>query len=345
MDTLSHIVLGACIGEAMLGKKIGKKAMLWGAVTANLPDADVFVAPFFHPVDALMVHRGITHSLLFVFLAAPLLGWILFKRSAQSNAAFKNWTWMSFVALLSHPLLDSCTVYGTGIFEPFSDYRLQFTSLFIIDPFYTLPLLAAALALLILKRDSVRRRFWWKFGIYLSTGYLFLTIGNKLYMEKVFSSELKEQNISVSDQITSPTALNNVLWNVVAKDSSGYWIGFYSHLDTGRNILFSFIPRSDSIAGDLLHYEAVQKLIGFSNGYYCFTQCHDTIHFNDLRFAFAGQFSCGPQDLIAGRHIFVFSFGMKKDSLAPYGIHFERNAWSRNRFEGFSNLVKRIKGI
>ena len=65
MDTLSHIVLGTCMGEALLGKKIGKKAMLWGALANNLPDIDVFFTPLFHPVDALFVHRGITHSFLF----------------------------------------------------------------------------------------------------------------------------------------------------------------------------------------------------------------------------------------------------------------------------------------
>lgn len=345
MDTLSHTVLGACIGEVTLGKKIGKKGMLWGAIAANFPDIDVLFSLFFHPVDALLVHRGITHSFLFVSVMSLLLGYIFYKTFKNQPAFYGDWFRLFFIALLSHLLLDSCTVYGTGIFEPFSSYRFQFTSLFIIDPLYTLSLLIAVIALLILKKDSLKRNFWWKFGIYLSTLYFLFAIGNKLYMEKIFANSLKEQSVSVKEQITSPTALNNILWNVVAKDTHGYWIGFYSHFDKNKKIDFSFIPRNDSLAGELLHNKAVQKLIKFSNGYYCFTQCHDTIYFNDLRFAFAGQFHFRQHDLIDRKHVFVFSLGMIKDPTAPYGIHFERNAWSRNRFKGFSNLVRRIKGI
>src|SRR4051812_44176514 len=132
MDSLTHIVLGAAIGDALLGRKIGKKAMLWGALAASLPDIDVLFLPFFHPVDALLIHRGITHSFLFVIIISPLLGW-LFSRIyplpwGERQRGVWVWIFFFFVNILSHPLLDSCTNYGTGIFEPFSNYRAQFTS-------------------------------------------------------------------------------------------------------------------------------------------------------------------------------------------------------------------------
>lgn len=345
MDTLSHTVLGACIGEAMMGKQIGKKGMIWGAIAANFPDIDVFFSLFFHPVDTLLVHRGITHSFLFVLIMSGLFGWIFRKIFKDKCVSYIKWFQFFLIALLSHLLLDSCTVYGTGIFEPFSNYRFQFTSLFIIDPLYTLPLFIAGTALLILKKNSLKRNFWCKFGIYLSTIYLLFAIGNKLYMENVFANSLKKQSISVKEQITAPTALNNILWSVVAKDTHGYWIGFYSHFDKSKKVNFLFIPRNDSLAGELLHNKAVQKLIKFSSGYYCFTQHHDTIYFNDLRFAFVNLFHYGSKNVSYEKDVFVFSLGMIKDPTAPYGIHFERNVWSRNRFKGLSNLVKRIKGI
>lgn len=338
MDTLSHVVLGACIGEAVLGKKIGKKAMLWGALANNFPDVDVFFAPLFHPVDALFVHRGITHSFFFLILITPILGWIFLKLNKNKAATFRDWTFFFLVTLLAHPLLDSCTVYGTGIFEPFSDYRLQFTSLFIVEPMYTLPLLASTIALLILKKDSITRKSWWKFGLYFSTVYLLLTIGNKLYVGKIFSDSMKQQGIRFTDYITSPTPFNNILWNVVAKDTNGSWIGFYSHLDKTKDINFYFIPKNDSIAGNLKRNYITQKLIRFSDGYYCFTKNDGQLYLNDLRFAFAGEFNPEAND-------FVFSFGLKKDDSAPYGVQIERNSWSRNRFAGFSKLLERIKGI
>ena len=340
MDSISHIVLGAAIGEAMLGKKIGKQAMLWGALAASLPDIDVFFTPFFNSVDALFVHRGITHSFLFVFIATPILAWIFSKLDRKKVVTLKDWTFLFFVCLLSHPLLDSCTMYGTGIFEPFSHYRAQFTSLFIVEPLYTLPLLISFIALLIMKKDSAKRIFWTRFGLWLSTIYLLFAICNKVYVGKIFSDSLTKQNIHFADYYTTPTPLNNILWNVFTKDTNGYWVGFYSHFDKTKDIRFSFIPRNDSLAGDLLQNEAVQKLIRFSQGYYCFTICDNELRFNDLRFAFSGEFSCNTD-----KKNFVFSFALKKDKSSPYGVEIKRNSWGNSRFMGFSKLIERIKGI
>jgi len=342
MDTLTHIVLGACIGEAMLGKKIGKRAMLWGALANNLPDIDIFFTPLFHPVDALFAHRGITHSFLFVIIFTPLLGW-LFSRIyplpfGERRRGVWAWIFFFFICLLSHPLLDSCTVYGTGVFEPFSHYRLQFTALFIVEPLYTLPLLIAFIVLMILKRESDRRKFWGKFGLGISTIYLILAIFNKLYVGKLFSDSMRKQNIHFTDYVTTPTPLNNILWNVVAKDTNGFQVGYYSHFDKTKDVQFSFIARNDSLAKDILHTYPVQQLIRFSNGYYCFTLENGELHYNDLRFSFAGEFSPDSRD-------FVFTYVLKKDDSEPYGVKINRNAWRMSRFSGFSKLIERIKGI
>ncbi|HOY73332.1 MAG TPA: metal-dependent hydrolase, partial [Tenuifilaceae bacterium] len=72
MDSLTHIVLGAVVGEAAVGKKMGNKALVYGAIAGSLPDFDVFVARFFDPVDALFVHRGFSHSLFLLVILAPL---------------------------------------------------------------------------------------------------------------------------------------------------------------------------------------------------------------------------------------------------------------------------------
>lgn len=338
MDTLTHIVLGACIGEAMLGKKIGKKAMLWGALVNNLPDIDMFFTPLFHPVDALFAHRGITHSFLFVIIFFRILSWFFSRWYKSNSASLRDWNLFFFIALLTHSLLDSCTVYGTGVFEPFSHYRLQFTALFIAEPFYTLPLLIAFTALLILKRESGRRKFWAKFGLGLSTIYLILAIFNKIYIGKLFSDSMRKQNIHFMDYITTPTPLNNILWNVVAKDTNGFQVGYYSHFDKIRDVQFSFIQRNDSLAKDIIQTYPVQQLIRFSNGYYCFTMENGELHYNDLRFSFAGEFSPDSRD-------FVFSYVLKKDDSEPYGVKINRNAWRMSRFSGFSKLIERIKGI
>ena len=75
MDSLSQIVLGAAVGEVVLGRRIGNRAMVWGAVAGTLPDMDVLGQYFLSELDNLAFHRGISHSLLFTVLGALVFGW------------------------------------------------------------------------------------------------------------------------------------------------------------------------------------------------------------------------------------------------------------------------------
>jgi len=68
MDSLTQIVLGSAVGEAVLGRKIGNKAILWGAIAGTIPDLDVLSKFFTDTVSALEIHRGLTHSLFFCIL-------------------------------------------------------------------------------------------------------------------------------------------------------------------------------------------------------------------------------------------------------------------------------------
>lgn len=79
MDSLTQIVLESAVGDAAAGRKTGGKAALWGAAAGTIPDLDVFLRGFYHPIDAALVHRGFSHSLLFAWMAGPLLGWIFFR--------------------------------------------------------------------------------------------------------------------------------------------------------------------------------------------------------------------------------------------------------------------------
>ena len=73
MDSLSQIVLGAAVGEAVLGRRIGNRAMIWGAVAGTIPDMDVLGKYFLSELDNLAFHRGISHSLLFSVVGAFVL--------------------------------------------------------------------------------------------------------------------------------------------------------------------------------------------------------------------------------------------------------------------------------
>ena len=103
MDSFTHLVLGAAIGEATLGKKLGRKAMLWGAVADTIPDLDVFGTNFCTDAEQLMVHRGFSHSILFVLVMAPILGWIVNNLYKHESTTWKNWAWLFFGGLSSPP--------------------------------------------------------------------------------------------------------------------------------------------------------------------------------------------------------------------------------------------------
>jgi inner membrane protein len=79
MDSLTQLTLGAAVGEAVLGKKVGNRAMLWGAIGGTVPDLDVFANMAADEISALAFHRAITHSFVFAGIAPLILGWLIHR--------------------------------------------------------------------------------------------------------------------------------------------------------------------------------------------------------------------------------------------------------------------------
>ena len=91
MDSLTQIVLGAAVGEAALGKKVGNKAMVWGAIAGTIPDLDVLSGLFLNDLESLLFHRGITHSIFFAMVMAPILAYIVSSNPSSSGYFYKLW--------------------------------------------------------------------------------------------------------------------------------------------------------------------------------------------------------------------------------------------------------------
>ena len=127
MDSVSQLAVGAVAGEVVLGKKVGNRAMLWGSIVGTIPDLDVIFYPLMDEVSQLGWHRGISHSLLFNGALGLLLGWGLYRLNGR-RASQKSWTILSLVCLFSAVLLDCFTVYGTQVFQPFSNYQVGFNN-------------------------------------------------------------------------------------------------------------------------------------------------------------------------------------------------------------------------
>ena len=170
MDSLTQIALGSAVGVAVMGRRTAVwKAALWGAVAGTLPDLDAFI-DHGDPILNMTRHRAESHALFFLTLAAPLLAWIVSRLNGEA-ALFKRWWLALWLVLITHPLLDAMTVYGTQLLQPFTDHPYGVGSIFIIDPAYTVPLIVGVVAALRLN-NAARGLRWNALGLVLSTAYL-----------------------------------------------------------------------------------------------------------------------------------------------------------------------------
>ena len=296
MDSLTQIVLGASVGEAVLGRKIGNKAMLYGAIAGTIPDLDVLSSQFTDTVTALEFHRGFTHSVFFSIVMAPIFSWLVTRYESYQKK--RAWSWFFFWIFLTHPILDSYTTWGTQLFWP-ADLRLAFKTIFVIDPIYTLPFLSFVILAMFQKRTSRKRRLYNLIGLSLSTAYLILTFVLKTVANDRFEKALDRQDITYEEFETRPSAMNTILWNVNVKAQDHFLLGDYSFFDT-QPVEFSVYPKNHHLLGDLKENEKVQRMMEISQGWFTILEKDGNLYYNDLRF--------GLLSLEKGSQDFVFQY-------------------------------------
>jgi inner membrane protein len=326
--------MGACLGEAIGGKKLGKKAMLFGIFANNLPDIDIFANFWVSTAHGLLTHRGITHSILFECVFTLVFALAAKKIFRKYDMSLKRWILMFGSGLFLHVMMDSLTTYGTGLFEPFSHARVSLNTLFILDPFLMLPILTCAIVLWIKKRISPNRKLIAMTGLSVSACYLLFTIIIKLHVNSHIKNELKEQQIAYKDFMAAPTPLNNLLWYTMVKSNDHYHSGYYSIFDKGR-MRFNRFEKNDSLLHGFENSRDVQFLIRFTKDYYCLRKKDSITVFSDLRFGLVD----GWRDKNSG---FVFNFDLKKigDSVIVRQSDF-RDA----KTDDIKELIKRAKGV
>lgn len=335
MDTLTHIVLGACIGEIIAEKRIGKKAWIAGALAQSLPDIDFIASFFLSPSANLLAHRGFTHSLLFVLLSSLLLAYVSRKWLKLTSMNFKQWTFFWAIQCFIHIFLDTFNSYGVGWFEPFSHVRYAFNVFFVADPFFSIPVLVTAIAFVFIRKREQRKK-WAVTSIAWCVIYMAYGCINKQFIAKNIKENLVAQHIPAARYFSTPTPLNTWLWFIVAEVHNGYYIAHRSVFDKSRNIDFYFVPRQDSlIATQLPGDPDLRRLIRFSQGYYSLEKWSDSLIFNDLRF---GQIQ-GWRDP-KGKFVFHYFLHSAADNMMVIQRGRFQN-WNRKEFEV---LINRIKG-
>jgi inner membrane protein len=272
------------MGEAFAGNKVGKKAMLWGALAQSIPDIDFTAASWLHTSENLLAHRGFTHSILFGVAVSFLMAFFAEKWHRPHNISFARWLSFFIAAVLTHIFLDSFNNYGVGWFEPFSHYRISFNVIYVADPFFSIVPGIALVMLLVLRSFSKKRKFWWRTALGFCFLYVSYCVINKIIMNNDVKQLLQKQEITYNSYFTTPAPLQSWLWFVVAGTDSGYYVGYRSVFDKTKQLSLQYFPRNKALLGNATNQKEVQELVRFSQGYYTVEQRGDTLIFNDLRF-------------------------------------------------------------
>lgn len=318
MDSLTQIVLGAAVAEAVAGKELGIKAAFWGAIAGTIPDLDVFFRSLYNPLDAALVHRGFSHSLLFALITGPAFGW-LFHRFAKTKLGLKRWTLLWFLSIVTHPILDMFTNYGTQFLWPFSP-RITFNSVFVIDPLYTLPFLFFLIGALCMKRTSVRRRKWNRIGIIYSSLYLLWGVFVKLTILYQSESYFNEADIHPKKTMVTPMPLTSFYWALIAEDDSTVYVTYKSLFHTYNPKDVQRFPKEMPAGGfERLKKPTRDELNYITNGFF-FSETHDdTLTVFDVRFGTALKITNLQNNQTLMGYQFVF------DKKLNYSIEHYRN--------------------
>lgn len=335
MDSLTQAVLGASVGEFCLGRKVGNKAVFWGAIAGSIPDLDVFVAGFFDVVKELDIHRGFSHSLIFSLLLAPILAFFVHKYQKKRKANFWDWGNLFFWCLFTHPLLDSFTTWGTQLFWPLEE-RIALQSIFVIDPLYTLPLLITVVLLLFFKRRSAVRAKINKAGLLISSTYLLFTLINKQIITSKFEDALVKNGIDYMHIETRPAPFSNIMWaaNVEKKDT--FLLSYYSYFDEPGHIEFYSLPKNHELLYPFRNNPKIEKLVDITNGCYTISSIEGKLFLNDLRFGLTRGW-----DRAGGDFVFRYQIEKEKDG----SISIEKVELGRQEAEKLlKSWWKRVRG-
>ena len=334
MDTITHIALGACIGQVVGGRRIGKHALVAGAVAQNIPDIDVITALWMDPSSSVLAHRGITHSFLFAIVFSLLLSWMI-SRGRHKSLPFAFCLQFLVIQLFTHIGIDAFNAYGTGLFEPFSHRRISFHGLYVMDPFFLLPVAIAGIILTVSKTTYLARTNLAMLAIAASSLYIGYALFNKSIVDRHVADAFRDQDIDGKKYFVTPTPFNVWLWFVAGSNDNGSFVGYRSVFDDDNTLIeFHFFPRNDTLLARADHQEEVNRLIRFSQGFYAVESKSDTIAFNDLRFGQVG----GWQDPFAD-----FTFHYYLHPAIDNKLVMQRGRVTGWKEGTFSALVRRIR--
>lgn len=292
MDPVTQGLLGAAVGQAVYGPRLGRKAALWGGLVGMTPDLDI-VLNAAGPLGEFLWHRGPTHALWFGPVVGPLVGWLLWRLVDKRERALADWIGLSILALVTHPLLDLFTSYGTQLLVPFSRHRFSLDAVSIIDPLYSL--------VLVLPLFVGRRRGWTEtatqrtamVALLVSTAYLGLGIVFDAKAKRMARGAVLIASVTPVRVEAHPTVFQPWLRRLVVRTETGWGVGWAS-LWTGEVSQFQFFdePQDPRITQALATREG-KVFTWFADGELTASVKEDQagarVELTDLRFGVPGD--------------------------------------------------------
>ena len=326
MDSVTQVALGSAVGFAALGSKIGRRALLVGACFGTLPDLDVLI-DFGGAVENFVYHRSFSHSLIIHALLSPIFAWLLGYFSWAKGVSFTRLSTAIFLILSTHALLDSFTVYGTQLLWPLTDYPFGISSVFIIDPAYTLPLLIS-LVLISFIRNHAKTRVINHVALSLSSLYLLWGVAAKLYIDNKIEMVLSEHSVTPKSYVSTPAPFNTLVWRAIATNQAGHYELYASIFDSPEEIDIRFIPTRNDLLPEIETSEQVVKLKAFTKGAYGIYLNQDEVIMSDLRMG------------LENFYVFSFVVGQKTPSGILHGDF--RQLERRPPLEGVHLIFDRV---
>jgi inner membrane protein len=271
MDSLTQIALGASVSAAVGIKPFGRTVLISGALLGTLPDLDVLLN-YHTAIDNFTFHRSFSHSLFVLAALSLVIFWVTLLLKPKLSERKLPLFLVIFSPLITHPLLDAFTTYGTQLWWPINTPPISLSSIFIIDPLYTLPLLVAGIGLWV-KQHSLK---WHKVNlVMLSISSVYLLQG---YIQHWYiKQQVIADPIANNSQIfISPTPFNTAVWRVLSYHDDVYYEAFTNVLNdsplqwqkfsTGRALIDQFdsteLQRLEWFSGGLLQFvEEDKKLV------------------------------------------------------------------------------------
>jgi inner membrane protein len=281
MDSLTQIALGATLAAAIAPPAQRRRALVYGAALGTLPDLDVLIR-YGDPVADFTYHRSFSHSLLVLSALAPLL-WLTCRHfDVALRSAPRRWLAIFWLVLVTHPLLDAMTIYGTQLLWPFDATPYGVGSVFIIDPLYTLPLLLAMtwVAMRPLDTRAARSLPW---ALALSTAYLGWSVVAQRHVEAHARQALATQGAVPAQVLALPSAFNTLLWRVLVRENGSYREAYYSLLADDWPGPWRRFDSADELIPALAGQWAFDRLRWFTHGYYAIRREGGDIILTDLR--------------------------------------------------------------